>query len=114
MRQGTRTRSVPIFLGPILIAFQLAVGCSDRTGPNSPAPNNNPPGRAIPMILEVHAPPDNLPREISRSPDPGLIEKTVRSLPWSDITFVVLKIDDKNWIEGSGSLNPEDGLSASY
>ena len=64
------------------------------------------------MILEVHEPPALQPREISKNPDLALIEKTVKSLPWSEITFVVLKIDEKNWIEGSGSLDPTDGLSA--
>ena len=66
------------------------------------------------MILEVHEPPEDGPREISKSPDAALIDKTVRGLSWSDITFVVLKVDDNNWIEGSGSLNPQDGLSARY
>lgn len=66
------------------------------------------------MILEVHEPPDYRPREVSKSPDLALIEKTVKGLAWSDITFVILKVDDNNWIEGSGSLKPTDGLSARY
>jgi hypothetical protein len=66
------------------------------------------------MILEVHELSANQPREISKNPDAALIDKSVRGLAWSEITFVVLKVDDNNWIEGSGSLNPEDGLSARY
>jgi len=66
------------------------------------------------MILEIHEPPEYEPREISKNADAAMIRKTVRDLSWSDVTFVVLKIDDKNFIEGSGSLKPEDGLSARY
>ena len=66
------------------------------------------------MILEVHEPPGYVPRPVATDPDRALIEKTVKDLPWADITFVVLKHDENNWIEGSGSLAPEDGLSARY
>jgi hypothetical protein len=66
------------------------------------------------MILEIYEPPDHAPRQVAENPDSAKIENTVKGLPWSDITFIVLKIDENNWIEGSGSLNPEDGLSARY
>jgi hypothetical protein len=65
------------------------------------------------MVLEVQEMSEDQPREIKRL-DAAIIEKTVKELSWSDITFVVLKVDDKNWIEGSGSLKPRDGLSARY
>ena len=65
-------------------------------------------------ILELCEPSENTPREICKNPDPAVINKTVKDQEWSDITFVVLKFDDNNWIEGSGSLNPRDGLSARY
>lgn len=55
------------------------------------------------MIIEVHESPEYVPREISDQPTPDLIEATLRSLPWSDITFVDLKIDDRNLIEVSGT-----------
>jgi len=94
-----------------LAAFSLVfmLGCGDKSERTHPVRLKD-----VPMILEISKPPGNLPREISKNPDQVLIEKTVRELAWSDITFVVLKIDDKNWIEGSGSLNPRDGLSARY
>jgi hypothetical protein len=69
---------------------------------------------AVSMLLVVYAPPDQHDSLVAADPDSSLIERTVRNLPWSDITFVVLKTDEQNWIEGSGSLKPEDGLSARY
>jgi hypothetical protein len=66
------------------------------------------------MLLVVHEPPDHRDSLVVANPDSSVIERTVRNLPWSDITFVVLKTDENNWIEGSGSLKPEDGLSARY
>jgi hypothetical protein len=51
---------------------------------------------------------------LPRTRIPAQIDRTVRSLPWADISFVVLKVDEKNWIEGSGSLNPTSGLSARF
>jgi hypothetical protein len=66
------------------------------------------------MMLEVHEPPEYVPLAVAADPDRMTIETVVRSLAWADITFVILKIDDNNWIEGSGSLSPRDGLSARY
>jgi hypothetical protein len=68
----------------------------------------------VAMILEVHEPPEYVPLVVATDPDRMTIETVVRSLAWADITFVILKIDDNNWIEGSGSLSPQDGLSARY
>jgi hypothetical protein len=65
------------------------------------------------MILEVSEP-DRSPRKICRDPDSKTIDDTVKRLPWSDITFVVLKCDEENWFEGSGSLQSGVGLSAAY
>ena len=67
-----------------------------------------------PMLLVVHEPPDHQAKLVAADPDSSVLEHTIRSLSWSDITFVVLKADDRNWIEGSGSLNSADGLSARY
>jgi hypothetical protein len=38
-----------------------------------------------------------------------VIARTIRDLRWSDITFVVLRLDERNRIEGSGSRS--DGFS---
>ena len=65
------------------------------------------------MVLEV-AQSGGKPRVVSTNPDVVTIDRIVRGLPWSDITFVVLRKDETNYIEGSGSLNPSDGLSARY
>ncbi|HVE79651.1 MAG TPA: hypothetical protein VNA89_12340 [Gemmatimonadaceae bacterium] len=66
------------------------------------------------MVLEVAEPPTHEERVVARGPDAATIEQIVEGLAWADITFVILKRDERNWIEGSGSLNPEDGLSARY
>ena len=52
------------------------------------------------------------PRLVSESPSEGLIEETVFSLSWGDITFVILTQDKNNLFEVSGSH--EDGFSARY
>ena len=90
-----------------------AVGNWQRPASDA-VPGNEPSVQPASLILEVHAPPNYHPREISRNPNLAMVEQTVRDLSWSDITFVVLKADDNNWIEASGSLNPQDGLSARY
>ena len=51
---------------------------------------------------------------ISTDPTEQIILDTINNLSWNDLTFVILKIDDDNLMEGSGSLNPSDGLSARY
>ncbi len=66
------------------------------------------------MILELYSPPTNDRQVVTDSASDSAIELTIRNQPWDDITFVVLRIDDDNWFEVSGSLNPDDGLSASY
>jgi hypothetical protein len=65
------------------------------------------------MILEVHAAPHYQMRRMLH-PNEALISSTVEEQPWDDITFILLKVDDWNWFEVSGSLRPEDGLSARY
>lgn len=66
------------------------------------------------MILQLYPPPNHEPTTITDAPDAGQVEATIRNQPWDDITFVVLRIDDANWFEVSGSLDPSDGLSAAY
>ena len=66
------------------------------------------------MLLVVHEPPGHEARVVATNPDAAEIATTIKTMPWSDLTFVVLRTDENNWIEGSGSLKPEDGLSARY
>jgi hypothetical protein len=66
------------------------------------------------LTLEILEPNEREERVVAKNPDSAVIKNTVESLKWSGITFVILKRDSKNWIEGSGSLRPEDGLSARY
>jgi hypothetical protein len=49
---------------------------------------------------------------IGTDPDDDLIASTVLGLEWSDITFVVLELDDRNYMCVSGSF--PDGFSAHY
>ena len=66
------------------------------------------------MILQVCEPPSCTPRDLAINPDLSTIAAAIRALSWDDITFVVLRLDENTWIEGSGSLRPEDGLSARF
>lgn len=66
------------------------------------------------MILVLYPPPDNEPITISTAPNEQIVISSVKAQPWDDITFIILKIDEKNWLEVSGSLKPEVGLSARY
>lgn len=66
------------------------------------------------MILEVYSPPANDRQIVADTANESAIVSTIRNQRWKDLTFVVLRIDDKNWFEVSGSLNPEDGLAARY
>lgn len=66
------------------------------------------------MILELYSPPAAERQVVSEAADAVSVEATIRGQPWDDITFVVLKVDERNWFEVSGSLKPEDGLSARY
>jgi hypothetical protein len=64
------------------------------------------------MKFYVQDPPDSKVRSIATDPDNALIASTVLSLEWSDITFVVLEIDDANCMCVSGSFS--DGFFADY
>ncbi len=66
------------------------------------------------MILELSPPPTNDPIILSDSPTRELVASTIQGQPWSEITFIVLRRDEANWFEISGSLDPNDGLSARY
>jgi hypothetical protein len=73
-----------------------------------PLPNGPPPGTA--MTLEVAEAPSHEERVVAQNPDAEAIGRVARQLSWSDVTFVVLRIDDENWMETSGSS--KDGFSA--
>ena len=96
---------------PRLAILVVLVSLNSCSGPTSESDTLRTPPN---MILELYAPPDNDVQVISTTPDEALLTSTVKSQEWADITFVVLKRDDANWFEVSGSLNPEDGLSARY
>ena len=64
------------------------------------------------MILQVCEPPSCTPQDVAINPDERTLVAAIRALSWDDITFVVLREDENTWIEGSRSLQPEDGLSA--
>lgn len=89
----------------VLTAVREATSERERPVPPGPAAGTS-------MVLEVAAPPDHVERVVASDPDAGTIVRTVRGLAWDTITYVILKADDDHWIEGSGSLDPTDGLSA--
>ncbi len=66
------------------------------------------------LRLEVMLAPDYAPKLVATSPDAATIASAVRRLRWNEIAFVVLSTGDAAGIELSGSLRPEDGLSARY
>jgi len=47
-------------------------------------------------------------------PDAQQIETIVRGLDWSSLKVVILRTDEHRFLELSGSLDPEDGLSGRY
>lgn len=98
----------------VLILILVFVGSQSESKPSVPVQFEKKPAQGKTMKLEVLEPNERSERVASQHPDGDTIKKTVQGLKWSDITFVVLKIDEKNWIELSGSLKPEDGLSARY
>jgi hypothetical protein len=49
---------------------------------------------------------------MATDPDAATIERVVRGLSWSAMTFVVLHRENGDLCEVSGSLDPADGLSA--
>jgi hypothetical protein len=64
------------------------------------------------MKLELCAPPNNEPVVLATSPTVERVTDAVMQQPWTNITFVVLKRDEQNWLEVSGATG--DGFSARY
>jgi hypothetical protein len=62
--------------------------------------------------LVVYEPPDHEPRVVAEKPNLAQLQETIQGMKWTDITFVVVRRDEDNWIEFSGST--EDGFSARY
>ncbi len=87
-----------------LAVLAVAVACG-RPEPSGPV---------AATVLEVHEPPEYRPRLVARDPDAALIAEPVHALPWQEVTFVVLVREDGSFLEGSGSLRPEDGFSAKF
>ncbi|MEM7558033.1 MAG: hypothetical protein AAF394_02830 [Planctomycetota bacterium] len=48
---------------------------------------------------------------VSESPTSDFVAATISRVDWSEFSFVTLFIDDDNWLDGSGCMNPLDGLS---
>lgn len=67
--------------------------------------------RARDVVLSILPPATLEPRVVATNPSLEEIREHVFALKWDDITFVTAQIDEDNWLDGSGSLNPEDGLS---
>lgn len=65
------------------------------------------------LVLEIAESLKQAPRRVAIDPDASTIERTLRGLDWSRMHSVVLRRDD-DWLEVSGSTNPDDGLSAMY
>ncbi|TWT32789.1 hypothetical protein [Blastopirellula retiformator] len=67
-------------------------------------------GAAVTLVLLEG--PDYEPRVLDVNPTPEEIDAHVHQQPWDQLTFFVAQLNDNHWLEGSGSLKPEDGLSA--
>ena len=48
---------------------------------------------------------------VSEAPTLQLVQSAITSMDWQVFTFVTLVVDDDNWLDGSGFMNPTDGLS---
>ena len=48
---------------------------------------------------------------VSNWPTIELLVSTISSIDWQVFSFVTLVVDDDNWLDGSGCMNPTDGLS---
>jgi len=64
------------------------------------------------LSLILFPPPDNEPVLLADTPDAEAVRRAVTEQKWGEITFLLLKADEENWLEVSGSL--EDGFSARY
>lgn len=68
----------------------------------------------INIQLEVLEPSSDKLKVVATDPDGALIAKTIKALPSTDFTIIALRIDEKHFIEGSGSTHPDWGLSVKY
>jgi hypothetical protein len=99
-------------LSALFVAAQEVISAIRESTPDGSAPSLPPngPARGTTMTLEVAAPPDHQEKVVARDADAESIDRVMRQLSWDDITFVVLKADEDNWMETSGSAT--DGFSA--
>lgn len=63
------------------------------------------------MILRIHYEDDPRPTDVAANPTEAQVVDAVHSMDWSRFGFVTLHIDESNWLEGSGCLEPGFGLS---
>jgi hypothetical protein len=64
------------------------------------------------LTLEIRETPNAERRVLLTNVTPDRIAVAVGALRWSSMTWVTLRRDTGNWLEISGSLQPDDGLSA--
>jgi len=98
-------RAVGVFAVSIVLLF--ACEPSKATAQRRPSR-----ATARQLVLEAYEPPSQQKRVVATNPSKQVITRTIRDLRWSDITFVVLRLDDRNWIEASGSRS--DGFSVKF
>lgn len=63
------------------------------------------------MILKTQYLNDRRPTIVSETPRAADVAAAVCSINWNQFAFVTLFQDEDNWLDGSGSLDPSDGLS---
>jgi hypothetical protein len=95
----------------LVARFGAPAGSTDRM--LTPATPEVAPRASGAIVLTVVEAPAMQPREIATNPTAEVVERTVRSLSWAVMTFVTLERGDQS-LTASGSLDPSDGLSASY
>jgi hypothetical protein len=63
------------------------------------------------MILRISYDGDREPTDVTTNPTESDVANAVRSMDWNRFAFVTLVKDDDNWLDGSGCLEPDCGLS---
>lgn len=63
------------------------------------------------MILRISYEGDREPTDVTTNPTESDVADAVRSMDWNRFAFVTLLKDDGNWLDGSGCLEPDFGLS---
>jgi hypothetical protein len=75
-------------------------------------PDISPDHRQRDQELLVIEPPEYRSVTTAVNPLPRQIEDLMKQMSWKDVSFVLLRIDERHWLEVSGSTKTEDGYSA--